>query len=574
LRHGRRALVLRAVATIIIAVPTSAAFAQSQCLHHGGSYTIGLARYKVSRAFTTHIPSIGSTKARYASILAGDAWNEEANARRYRYVGLTSRVTIPEFRDGPDGCTALGIDYSLIVAVDEPNPSNGLALTIPRCRYGSRAAQFLVKVFKRDENGDPIQWSVGETGPDDIDLPSVLAHELGHTQNIGHPEAGVAATMAAGYVIGTNRIRDLYRWDIVCASVFAGFRGLSAHQRLHLAGSELQPEVHFLGDWTVSKGSAGLYIPALDYAATFLRTDTDSKQTQWTMAFNQDDTIGLLDPMSDSVGIGPRESVWREDESTNRVLYSTNTGFPLEAETESHWLRMTESDDGFWTQAYGDVEVCQSMQPGFGCDLMTTGSVWTGKAVSTAWDNWNDRTVIAWVNQDRLSAPTSRSLQVSVGTVVDGDDVLAEPEDLGVQVTTTPGLACNAFSAGNFDCIIAYVRHDDPYSYVKVRRFWARAVFWDDPFRYVLQHDEDIGGVPYEYPVTSAARTTSAIAAWYKDGLFYLAIRKAATNQRLSMYESADGANWSYVNSYGYTDVGPTSIGYYQGDTNAVVYFE
>jgi len=40
------------------------------------------------------------------------------------------------------------------------------------------------------------------------------------------------------------------------------------------------------------------------------------------------------------------------------------------------------------------------------------------------------------------------------------------------------------------------------------------------------------------------------------------------------MYESADGANWSYVNSYGYTDVGPTSIGYYQGDTNAVVYFE
>ena len=186
--------------------------------------------------------------------------------------------------------------------------------------------------------------------------------------------------------------------------------------------------------------------------------------------------------------------------------------------------------------------------------------VYSGKGIAVAWDDYNQRTVNVWVNQNRLDNSDDRELMVSVGHI--NHYRLPEPDGFGVRSSVTPGLACkdNA-AAGGYDCVVAYVDTSNSYNQVSVRRFIN---FQSGNRYYALSGSTSL---------VSNAYTSERIALWYANGKFWLALRGSSPGQSIAVYSSPDSLTWT-AESYnvGTSPIGPSAVGYYTGSINILVY--
>lgn len=182
----------------------------------------------------------------------------------------------------------------------------------------------------------------------------------------------------------------------------------------------------------------------------------------------------------------------------------------------------------------------------------------SGRPVSVAWDGFQfDKSIVAWRQQTR-QVGTDRTLMLSVGSIP-GSQTLPTPQTLVSSVTggtlrvnSGPGVACGGyFSAGSYDCIVAYVDFADELNRVRTTRF------------YTSWHGTSTGGGPAEFLIvpenspylvdSSNARTAGDLSVWYNGGKYWLAFRDSSIGQRIRYYTSTDGAAWSQVALLGST---------------------
>lgn len=194
------------------------------------------------------------------------------------------------------------------------------------------------------------------------------------------------------------------------------------------------------------------------------------------------------------------------------------------------------------------------------CSPGATWWLYTGKGLAVAWDNRHNRTVVAWANQTRMDDPQDREIWLTVGHI--DYTTLPQPAALGIRTSVPPAVACNAYSAGGYDCLLAHTEQNDSLNKLRIRRFFSIS----GTHRYEVYLD------PQAYEV--GVRTASPVALWYSAGGWYLAVRPIHPwgGQELELWASNDGSNWFHLGPVAYSAVGPSAVSYWQGADNALVY--
>ena len=125
-------------------------------------------------------------------------------------------------------------------------------------------------------------------------------------------------------------------------------------------------------------------------------------------------------------------------------------------------------------------------------------------------------------------------------------------------------MACKAFEARGYDCLVAVVPQTDGIMNIQLHRFWSSA----GSTNYVMHKDSSITSF-------INAPTASRIAVWYHDDRWWLAYRTMYSGNQLVVFTSPDTVNWSWgpdgVAYSGYTDIGPSAASYWRGN-NALLY--
>jgi hypothetical protein len=519
----------------------------------------------------------------HAVVMAAETWNHQANAGTFLRLANTSRTEpLPADKDGSQGCDAQGIDYSLVIVREYQGNLNRTAQIRPRCRNSQgNAEQFEIEIFARQTDdgapGDFWPWSVGDVGSDELDLPGILTHEFGHAMNINHPAHGEFAVMdicfnadceplapppgypggGGGDIEGSTRQRDLYAYDLKCAEEISGHRTLSAYRRWQTSGGSLGGEWAFTGTSAVAQASAGAtWHTGSQWTAAAFKRDTC---TAWTRGLGVSNTS--CTGIDDRVGIGPTEATWRENPSIDRVFYADWEETPMWAFNAKHRARYERSDDGFQSGVVGSMNYCATMNDWMSCSPFFQTPLYTGKQLAFAWDNWRNRTVAAWARQTRNDDAADRRVMIAIGHIEHW--LLPEPDHLDVRTTIPPAVACDAFSAGNYDCIVAFTDQADPLNTLRIRRFWSGHC----GDRYCLT-PQSLDPDTY---ILSGRRTAAPVALWFNDGNFYLMYRQISPYQQLALYESSNGVSFSFVQFLNHSGIGSSAASYVQG-ADYVVY--
>ncbi|MCG8592106.1 MAG: hypothetical protein MJE66_22650 [Proteobacteria bacterium] len=530
--------------------------------------------YRINAASFDELPDVSRDAGAVAVIMGADAWNEQTTAADFRFLGTTSRTSLPL---AIEECKARGVDGSL-VTVSTACLTGGYARMLGRCwRANDGWSQFEMIIHTRwrptrNDACEPIPWSVGLAQSGRLDLASVTTHEFGHALDIGHIPNEYAGVMNAVGVYGTNRRRDLYLADIECAEVNAGARELRARYRLHVRG-DLRNERTFLdaGASTpqaavgVSRDPNGVW----RWVAAFKLYGFGSYYWNWGLG-SQNEVFVLNEPS----GLGLTVGTTHEAPEWARLFWPRRDEYIRHDWRSRHAVMYRFSDDGFATYGpTGLVAYCNDMSGWMQCARTRFGYdvsfVHTAKAVSMTWDDANQRTVFAWVHQDRDFAPNSQNRQVRVafGYIghIQGGWMLPAADEFGVRSSVSPGVACSAGRAGGYDCILAYVDDADPMASVRIKRFRGRP----GAERVELEAE------PGWRRLLGNVGTTSRIAAWYHSNNFYVAIRPTRRGQQLEVFRSPDGRNWTVVvGSWTgpYITTGPTAASTWTRGNNVLMY--
>ena len=504
--------------------------------------------YRVN-ASSFPIPGISASDVKYSVALALDTLTEQGGAAPFRYDGTTSLTQLPTMLAD---CQAQNIDYNLVVVADGSMTSTA-GVYHARCRdpnNGMRGTRFEIFAYVDDN------WAVGDASTG-WDLVHNWVHEAIHSMNITHPSQTEGALVAQSGALGTfqnNRGRDLYEYDLKCLEEIASFRNLTGTYRAHT--NSVFGNANTLNDMDqdATTGSVGVtknYVNNL--GAWNVSSTYRNGSGVWRPTSNCCSKYIEFQPQNTSGWYG---AVWRENENMDRVFYSDwrdDVQYSNAAKDRERYLR---SSNGFFnTSGSGQLSHCSIMNGFMQCSL--TQGVFTGKKIAVAWDTYVNRSQTAWVNQNRLGNSSSREIFIATGHV--NEWTLPTPFKTGLQSNVSPGLACGGFlSAGNYDCVLAYVPQDDPLGRVKVRRFYSS----QNSTNYTLQFDPNEFSVPF-------ATTANSIALWYHDGKYWLAIRSALiVGQPILIYSSSDGAIWSYKQQGDESDIGPSAVGYQETGTN------
>ena len=460
-------------------------------------------------------------------------------------------------------CDAQGITWS-IVAVDPFEFTDANGATAGRCYDGLKATQFRIRIFARQANYSHRNWRAAAKtiASNEWDLVQTVTHEFGHTYGMNHPIDGNYGVMEPTS-IGQNRQRDLYWYDVVCGHQKSGHRRTQAYSRSQLAG--------VLGSESSAPGLGGATLGNISSGVSWQNgIRAYSTAAKYPICVNW--SYGLNQGMCLSGGIGQLDKLavftngtFQENTSIQRVFVSTIEDYTTNGDVSStHWLWQYRSSSGFQqgTISSGVLKECTNMDGFMSCPAFFQKTISTNKHVAVSWNNYNNRTVFAWVNQNRANALSTGQVRVSVGMV--SDYVLPTADTLnGVQSSVSPGLACEAYAVNSpegaaYDCILAVVAPEDPAMHVRVYRFWAYAS--SQAYRYSLQ-------ISPNYVNLIVAQTASRIAAWRHNGQFWIAVRQLSANQNLRMYYSADSTIWQQLVLGSYSDVGPSASSWSSTDS-------
>ncbi len=516
--------------------------------------------FRVSSVNDGALNGVSEAEFQHAAIMSAATWNEQANSRPFFYNGLTSRTDLPTDKAS---CDLQGINYSLVI-VDTTTNTSSKGAASGRCTNGSgEATQFLIRAYQKDQDGNDRLWDSNGTtiGPNEFDLLQTLTHEFGHTLHLGHP-SGEYGTMRPTS-IGSNKQRDLYLWDLACAKDLpeAPPERSTKVKRLFQSGGTFGAETTPFGNWIQSKGTPGVTWRGntTEFSAAAKQTSATSTPW-WTHRHNQADTTNFPVSEQNRDLIGSfTEATFREDRRQDRVFWITPEEFPTALDqASSHRIRYLRSSDKFNTVTSGTLKECSSMT-GF----MTCSShdyIHSGKAPAVSWDYEVNRSIFAWVYQNRANDFSSREIRISVGYV---DNFILPPAyRTGIQSNVTPGIACRTNRAAGHNCLMAYVDQTDGLQRIKLRRF--------TPFRTTFQYSLAW------HPTTTTfagASTASRIAVWYHDDRWWMSYRTNSPGQTVQVFVSNDTFNWTSLTPPSYTDVGPAAISYWTGN-NTLFYAE
>jgi hypothetical protein len=525
--------------------------------------------FRISSLDIGDLSGVTSSAARLAIVAAASAWDEQSNARAFRYLGTTLRSDLPMTKAE---CDSAGINYSLVRVIDDDGGGDYARLE-DRCVNPStdKAEQFVIKIFTEDANSNALAWETRGTtiAANELDLVGVMAHEFGHAFNVGHAAPGQYGTMLSPAdngvitsILGESRYRDLYRYDTYCVKLRAGDRQTRARRRVHGFG-EFLAEEGYLGTWPIAKVSAGFtWNPEFNWASAAFSSDPIGQCVFWERGHRQlyANCIPTAEPFRDRLTQFTEVHFMEDAALQDRIFFMTDEEFAERTHDAQHRMRTRYSTNGFLTSTGSQVSECQSMSGFLTCGLSIP--IAATRAPAVAFDDYSDRSVFAWTHQSRALKSRNRQVRVAVGYT--SNNTVSIAEDLGVQSIAAPGVACKSFqAAGSYDCMVAAVSEEDTNFNIQIRRFWAS----NNGQRYTLQRDPNVTTI-------SGAPTAGRIAAWYKDDeqAWFIAYRSLASNQPLTVLRSTDTLTWTQVSSFSaYSDIGPSAASYSTG-FNALLY--
>lgn len=356
-------------------------------------------------------------------------------------------------------------------------------------------------------------------------------------------------------VVSSARRRQLYEWDFGCSTELSGKRSLTAYKRVHQS--------------TGSFGSASSVIANVTKAHAGFATGTN-----WGMAYHRgtftswdksaDGTYTNLSNPGIQNGIGFVPGMWRETSAVDRVFYSYWQEWPTQYDEYSrHAVRQIYSSNDFATQTADYLYHCTSMTGYFTCS--NYAALASPGRLSVAYHQTINRSVVAWLNQERtnVSSSPSNEIWISVGHVA--NNRLSLPEKTGIRSAVPPGIACNADFSGSYDCVLLYVPIDDLTLRISAKH--VQVVPESYGYRAYVN--------PMEYKFPSGSRTSGPIAVWWNAGQskFYAAWRRTASNQPIGVRSSAMGATWDFETSnLDSTYIAPSVANMFQGTNNLLVY--
>ena len=549
---------MRRIASFIVVgvglLASNGAYAQT-CTSSNVDHLVTDARreFRVSSVNDGSLSGVTDVEFQRGAAMAAATWNEQSNSRPFFYNGLTSRTDLPSSKAD---CDSAGINYSL-VKVDATSNASAKGSASGRCTDGNgNATQFLIKVNKKTSSGSDRVWEAnGSTiGSNEYDLLQTLTHEFGHTLHLGHP-SGEYGTMR-GTSIGTNKQRDLYLWDLTCVKDLsqAPPERATKIKRLYHSGGTFGSESTPFGGWIQSKGSPGItwVTGSTEFSAAAKQTSSTST-IWWTRGHNQSNTFNFPTSESSRDLIGMfTETTFREDTNQDRVFWVRPEEYPTPLDDDSsHRIRYRRSSNGFSSSNSGNLKECNSMTGFLSCS--SHSYIQSGKPPAISWDYEVDRTVFAWVNQNRDDNSDSREIRIAIGYV--DNFILPVATKTGIQSNVTPGIACRTNQADGHNCLMAYVDQRDGEQRIKLRRFTPVAT--------------STGYSLVWHPSTTtftAASTASRIALWYHDSRWWMAYRTNSPGQWMQVFHSMDSLTWSALTPPSYTDVGPVAISYWAGN--------
>jgi hypothetical protein len=549
---------------IAFAAVLNAQDARGACEQEGTCYATdvfenpnGMKKYRVNVSeFYELIPMLGGTSETAVAVIMGaDTWNEHANSGHFRYMGTTTATDIPTTYWG---CFFNWPSFeSIVVPIDAE--TDHASIVEPRC--GGYA--FRIKVYTKTEYGKYWLYSTGAPKAGYTDFAVLMAHELGHTHNMLHPQCGEKCTIEDPIGINTIRQRDPAHYDHKCTWETGGYRSLTPYYRFQSSGTFGSEQQITLSTSVFKSGAAVNKISGVfDVNAAFLTSNGGS----WVpyIGSTTAKSLGLLTKTS----IGPTPTVWREDDSIDRVFYTYY--YPLSGDytvNESIPVSYVRSSNDFQNRTSGGLYRCNSMTSWMSCS--STSRITSAERIAVAWDDLTNRSVTVWADLDRADNASNGDVNISTGYIY--HTTIPEPDSIGVSSSVSPGVACKAYQAyGGNDCIVAYVDQNDNLGRIRVKTFYNLPYTSSPPYRYKIYNVQG-GGV-----LDQNMRTASGIAAWYQNGYFYLAFRPTWTSQNLAVYYSYNGyQNWTQSSSFGsstYSVTAPSAASCYAGSYNTLVY--
>lgn len=489
--------------------------------------------------------------------------NEQANAGWYEYTGSTSNTlaTVQSFTEAQ--CITNGVQ-SIVHFTDNCKGSLGQAFAI------CGGTRFVIEVSMRGPapacaNTRTLNNGTITSGAQD--LVTVLAHELIHALNIGHPAAGVSATVGPTGARG----RQLYQYDLECtagtAGSLSGFREQEATRRdVTSSGATVTIGSRYAVKSAVAKVAAGWTDVTGGWA--WLSAYQGSSAGEWDL--NANGTTVAMPLVDETAGVGLVPGAFREVAGYEHVLFSSPVDDTGQTDPNSrHQLMATYSTNNFSGSILTAMRQCTTMTGPMQCSSPNRTDIFTSGRVAVGYLADIGRTVLAWSSQDRSSTNASANselVKVAVGSVDSSAGLIVPvPTSMGRRTSVPPALACYEDGIDGYDCILFYVPAEDDAYQLSSRRF---SVTWNaGSNRYTLTWEPNPRQVP--------AYTGNPVAAWYmtSSSRVYVAYRDLGVGNPLKAISSADGITWTVVGStLGDIISGPSAASMWRGDSNILMY--